>query len=132
MIAPLRSGQTPGIDPRQVLPAPTALEASAFVPTSRYHGLPIRCHVDESGRQVAYVERRLLPPPEAMAELREHRVVQGDRLDLLAHRYLGDPEQFWRLCDANGAMRPDDLVHEVGRPLRVTLPEGIPGAPTRA
>ena len=38
-----------------------------------------------------------------------------------------DPEQFWRLCDANAAMRPDELTESVGRRLRITLPEGIPG-----
>ena len=52
---------------------------------------------------------------------------QGDRLDNLAARYLGDPEQFWRLCDANGAMRPDELTQTSARRLRITLPEGVPG-----
>jgi hypothetical protein len=33
----------------------------------------------------------------------------------------------WRLCDANGAMRPDELTETPGRRLRITLPEGIPG-----
>ena len=27
-------------------------------------------------------------------------------------QYLGDPEQFWRICDANGAMRPEELTEE--------------------
>jgi hypothetical protein len=31
-----------------------------------------------------------------------HTRVQGDRLDLLAARYLQDPTLFWKLCDANG------------------------------
>ncbi|MGH7229842.1 MAG: LysM domain-containing protein, partial [Nitrospiraceae bacterium] len=42
--------------------------------------------------------------------------------------YVGDPEQFWRLCDANAAMRPEELTGIIGRVLRITLPEGIPGA----
>ncbi len=50
----------------------------------------------------------------------------GERLDLIAARYLGDPEQSWRQCDANGAVRPEEL-EEVGRRVRITLPEGIPG-----
>jgi gamma-glutamyltranspeptidase/glutathione hydrolase len=44
-------------------------------------------------------------------------------------QYLGDPEQFWRLCDANAAMHPEELTDAIGRTLRITLPEGIPGAP---
>jgi hypothetical protein len=54
--------------------------------------------------------------------------VQGDRLDNLAARYLGDPEQFWRLCDANGAMRPDELVEVIGAVIKITLPQGIAGS----
>ena len=55
-------------------------------------------------------------------------VVAGDRLDNLAAHYIGDPEQFWRICDANNALRPHELTQRVGRRLRITLPEGIPGA----
>jgi hypothetical protein len=39
-----------------------------------------------------------------------HTVVQEDRLDLLSATFYTDPTQFWRICDANLAMRPDDLV----------------------
>jgi nucleoid-associated protein YgaU len=46
----------------------------------------------------------------------EHRVVAGDRLDLLAARYFGDPLQFWRIADANPAASPDELL-EPGRTL---------------
>jgi len=56
-------------------------------------------------------------------------VVAGERLDIIAGAELGDPLAFWRLCDANDAMRPDDLTAEVGRRLRVTLPEGFPATP---
>jgi len=48
-------------------------------------------------------------------------------LDNLAAKYLGDPEQFWRLCDANGAMRPDELVEVIGAVIKITLPQGITG-----
>jgi nucleoid-associated protein YgaU len=46
----------------------------------------------------------------------EHRVVAGDRLDLLAARYFGDPLQFWRIADANSSSSPDELL-EPGRVL---------------
>ncbi len=55
-------------------------------------------------------------------------VVEGDRVDNLAAQYLGDPELYWRLCDANGVMRPDDLTETAGAKVAITLPEGIPGA----
>jgi hypothetical protein len=58
--------------------------------------------------------------------VQEHSVAEGERLDNITAQYLGDPEQFWRLCDANDAMRPEELTETVGRRLRITLPEGIP------
>ena len=60
------------------------------------------------------------------ALLQEHVVTQGERLDNIAAQYLGDPEAYWRLCDANNAMRPEELTETIGRQLRITLPQGIP------
>jgi hypothetical protein len=42
-------------------------------------------------------------------------VRQGDRLDLIAQIQYRDPERFWRICDLNRALWPDDLVAEPGR-----------------
>ena len=103
-----------------------------FPPNSRYAGLKTKTLEIPDGRAVAYLERRFLPAPERFALLSEHAVVEGDRLDNIAARHLGDPEQFWRLCDANGAMRPDEVTETIGRRLRITLPEGVPGAPGAA
>jgi hypothetical protein len=98
-----------------------------FPPTSRYHQLGVVQTDPADGPVVVYVRRRFVPPPERFSLLQEHIVVDGDRLDLIAARYLGDPEQFWRICDANGAIRPDELTETPERRLRITLPEGIPG-----
>jgi nucleoid-associated protein YgaU len=49
---------------------------------------------------------------------REHRVVAGERLDQLAHRYYGDPLKYWLICDANDAVFPEDLMVP-GRVLRI-------------
>ena len=73
-------------------------------------------------------EAPLVPPPENFALLQEHTVTEGERLDQIAAKYLGDPEQFWKLCDANGAIQPNELLDPVGRTIRITLPENIPGA----
>jgi hypothetical protein len=70
-----------------------------------------------------------VPQPEKFSLLQEYVVSEGDLLDNVTARFLGDPEQFWRICDANRAMRPDELTETVGRRLRITLPEGIPGTP---
>ncbi len=99
----------------------------AFPPTSRYYNIDTTTLETPDGRTVIYLKRRFVPPPERFSLLQEYVVVQGDRLDNITARYLGDPEQFWRICDANGAMRPDELTEEIGRRLRITLPEGIPG-----
>jgi hypothetical protein len=98
-----------------------------FPPNSRYHGVAIRELETPDGEIVVYLERRFVPSPDRFSILLEHAVVQGDRLDNITARYLGDPEQYWRVCDANAAMRPDELTEDVGRRLRITLPEGIPG-----
>jgi hypothetical protein len=100
-----------------------------FPPNSRYHGVPTRTLILPGGKTVVYLSRRFVPPPERFALIQEHVVVEGDRLDNLAARYLGDTEAFWRIADANNAMRPDALTEQIGRRLRITLPEGIPTLP---
>ena len=100
-----------------------------FPPTSRYFGIETTTIETRDGKSYAYLKRRFVPAPERFATLQEHVVVQGDRLDNITARYLGDAQQFWRVCDANRAMRPEELTEELGRRLRITLPEGIPGAP---
>lgn len=100
-----------------------------FSLTSRYNGIPTATLETKDGKKFVYVRRRFVPPPERFELLFEHLVTQGERLDVITAQYLGDPEQFWRLCDANGAIRPDELTETIGRRLRITLPEGIPGTP---
>lgn len=114
-------------DPLRAFMQANALETAAFAPGSRYYGLETSQWTRADGTRLSYVRRRFIPPPEAFATLQEHRVVDGDRLDNLAAKYLGDPLNYWRLCDANGAIRPDELTEQIGRTLRIALPEGVPG-----
>ena len=100
-----------------------------FPANSRYQAIETTRLTLPDGTEVVYLKRRFVPPPERLAQWREHEVVQGDRLDNIAGRILGDAEQFWRICDANRAMRPDELVETIGRRLQIALPDGIPGAP---
>jgi hypothetical protein len=118
------------IDPLQQLLAPASLEATLYPINSRYHGIATAHLRVSDGRTIAYLRRRFVPQPESFALLHEHVVVQGDRLDNIAARYFGDAEQFWRVCDANRAIRPEELTERAGRKLRITLPQGVPGTPS--
>lgn len=100
-----------------------------FPPTSRYHQIETASLERPDGTEVVYLRRRLLPPGDRFVLVQEHVVTEGERLDTITARDLGDPLQFWRVADANNAMNPFDLTAEVGRRLRITLPEGVPGVP---
>ncbi len=99
-----------------------------FPVTSRYNRIETTTIEMPGGKTIAYLRRRFVPSPERFSLLQEHTVTEGDRLDNVTAKYLGDPEQFWRICDANNAMRPEELTAEIGGKLRITMPEGIPGA----
>jgi hypothetical protein len=94
-----------------------------FDPTSRYYNVETVSRTQPDGRVVAYKRRRFLPRGETLLVLAELSVGQGERLDVLTARAIGDPEQFWRVCDANNAMYPPDLVAEPGQRLRVPVPQ---------
>jgi hypothetical protein len=111
----------------EALLAQSATTVPRFPPNSRYHATPVAVRTTADGRTVVHLRRRIVPAPERFATLREHTVVQGDRLDRLAAEHLGDPEVYYRLCDANGAIRPNELTDTAGRRLRITMPEGFPG-----
>jgi nucleoid-associated protein YgaU len=97
-----------------------------FDPTSRYAELEtVKITVtagDGQPRVVAFKQRRFIATAAESPTLVEHTVTQGDRLDNIAERYLGDPTQFWRVCDANQVLRPDELTEDVGRIIKIVLP----------
>lgn len=103
-----------------------------FPPTSRYHAIGTAALETANGREIVYLKRRFVPGPDRFSLLQEHAVVEGDRLDNITAQYLNDPLQYWRICDANASMNPPELTAEVGRRLRITLPEGIPEVPNAA
>ena len=96
-----------------------------FEPTSRYMRIAdaTLTVLDDSGRPrvIVYKRRRVIPSSEGSTTLVEHTVVQGERLDNITARYLGDPTQFWQVCDANGVLDPAEL-EELGRAVRIALP----------
>lgn len=91
-----------------------------FFRGSRYAAVPQATLVDARGREIRYIRVRLIPETRAIAG---HRVLAQDRLDLIAHRHFRDPERFWRICDANLALWPDDLLVE-GEILGIPPSEG--------
>jgi hypothetical protein len=94
-----------------------------FTFASRYYNLETVTHTLPDGRVASYKRRRFLPQGDSMPLLVEVTVTEGDRLDLITARTLGDPEHFWRVADANNAMNPFDLTAEIGRILRVPVPQ---------
>ncbi len=102
------------------------LEQPLFAANSRYVGQATASWEKVNGQEVMYVKRRFISKAENFSTLQEHRVEENDRLDNIAAKYFSDPQLYWRLCDANGAMNPKELTAIVGTRLRITLPEGIP------
>ncbi|MGH9586168.1 MAG: LysM peptidoglycan-binding domain-containing protein, partial [Acidobacteriaceae bacterium] len=100
-----------------------------FPADSRYYGSRTLTYISPAGQSISYLARRIVPQPGAAnyATVAQHTVIQGDRLDLIAAKYLGDPIMFWLICDANGAIRPEDLVATPGTVLSITMPQGVPG-----
>lgn len=98
-------------------------------PTSRYAGVVVATTEISDGtggqREVRYLRRRFPPQPSALQTLAEHLVTRGDRLDLIAAKYVGDPAQFWRVCDANLVIHPEELTApgRIGEWLRIPVPQ---------
>ena len=97
-----------------------------FPANSRYAGIEVVKWTTADGREIAYLRRRFLPLDRQASVIAEHVVTKSERLDIITARYIGDPEQFWRVCDANNAMNPDELTaaSKVGQPLRIPMPQG--------
>ncbi len=89
--------------------------------TSRYQTVGTSTWVGPDGRDYPYLLRRFLPDPSDTIVLAQYVAARGDRLDNVTAQFLTDPQQFWRVCDANNAMDPNDLI-EVGRTLIIPLP----------
>ena len=91
-----------------------------FFRGSRYEIVPTVEMALPSGRTIRYKGIRFIG--DGGADIFAHNVTQGDRLDLIAWRAYRDPEQFWRICDANRAFRPDELTEQSNRRLRIPIP----------
>ena len=97
-----------------------------FPPNSRYNGIPTAELTGPDGEKTVYLRRRFIPDPATLVTVGEFQVQGGNRLDRLAATSLGDPIQYWRIADGNGAQVPSDLERP-GDTLRLTLPAGLGG-----
>jgi len=92
-----------------------------FFKGSRYATVDVAEFEDERGRVLRYKKLRLIPVTRV---LRRHEVRSGDRLDLIAQRYFKDPERFWRICDANFTLWPEDLTADPGEIIDIPPAKG--------
>ncbi|NYE25473.1 LysM domain-containing protein [Pigmentiphaga litoralis] len=119
------------MDPVQAFLQANALTPAPHAPGSRYYGVPTAQMTTPDGMTVVYLRRRFLPPSAAFSVLKTVAVASDDRLDTVAAQHLGDPLQWWRIADGNGAMLPEaviaDALEQPGAGVAITLPEGVAG-----
>jgi hypothetical protein len=89
-----------------------------FTKSSRYANVSDATVTGADGREVRYKTTRFIPALPAQVG---HIISRGERLDHIAYFYFRAPERFWRICDANEAMNPADLVAQIGR--KIDIPE---------
>jgi len=95
-------------------------------PNSRYYGTGVEQITLPDGTVVAYLSRRIIPQADIYAQTQSYSVADGDRLDNLAARYVGDPILFWMIADANTAFDPEQIVATPGEVIQIPLVSGIP------
>ena len=89
-----------------------------FDSSSRYAGLETVQYVRSDGTEVSYKRRRFLPIPSTRLAAGEITVQQGDRIDLIAARTLGDPRLFWKIADLETTRDPFSLASTTGSRLK--------------
>lgn len=87
-----------------------------FTKQSRYANVKEAELIDSAGRSNVYKRIRFIPPTPPM---RGHIITEGERLDHISYFYFKDARRFWRICDANAAMFPDDLADDIGRKIKI-------------
>lgn len=90
---------------------------------SRYYSIDTATFATADGRTIAYKRRRFLPASGTALVLTEVMPAEGERLDLLTARTLGDPEAFWRICDANDALSPFEILEQREQSIVIPMPQ---------
>jgi nucleoid-associated protein YgaU len=87
-----------------------------FFEGSRYRRTPDTVLTDADGRAHPL---KTLREPVATEEALVYTVRQGDRLDLLAHRFFHDSRKWWLIADANPQHLTLEEMLVPGRQLRI-------------
>ncbi|WP_447761939.1 baseplate wedge protein 53 [Sphingopyxis panaciterrae] len=93
-----------------------------YAPYSRYRGLPIRTVENPDGTQTEFIGRRIIPALSRYRALTHYRTAGDERIDTIAAEGFGDPELYWRICDANGDADPATATTPAGRLVVIPLP----------
>ena len=88
-----------------------------FFPNSRYENTQDYSPVDGRGNKYKVKKIRFIPQQEPVDS---STIKELDRLDHLSDLFYANPTAFWRMCDANGIMFPNDLL-DVGK--KITIPK---------
>lgn len=98
-------------------------------PSSRYHGSAVQPFTLPDGTPVMYLARRIVPQMSSCTTTQTYVIADGDRMDNLSARFLGDPLLYWMICDANGSVDPDELTAQAGRQIAIPVASATsPGA----
>jgi nucleoid-associated protein YgaU len=97
--------------------------AHRFPQHSRYAASEVVSTEGPRGGEVRVLRRRFIAHTDTQPPHARHLVKAGDRLDLLAQHYYGDPLLAWRIADANRALDPAQLTAVPGRVLTIPAPD---------
>jgi nucleoid-associated protein YgaU len=92
-----------------------------FFSDSRYLKVKDYTVKDSLGRDVKVKRTR---PANMPGGSFQYQVKEGDRLDLLAHRFYRNPRKWWLICDANGGFMVADELLKPGRFLIIPPNQG--------
>lgn len=87
-----------------------------FFNGSRYQRVPDVTLIDAQGKAVPLKRTR---EPVTTDLALTYQVREGDRLDLLAHRFFHDPRKWWLIADANPDVLTPEQLLVPGRQLRI-------------
>jgi len=95
-------------------------------PSSRYYGANTLEYVGHDGVAVRYLARRIVPQPGVYTSTQTYSVSEGDRIDNLSSKYLGDPLLYWMIADVNSVMDAESLTQTPGKNMQLPLATGVP------